>query len=97
MSEAATSAVTVSPEGNIIGTISRRFREELTNVLAAGAINISIDMHLVQMIDSTGIGAIVGVQKVLSERGGGLVLTGVSDDIQMMVKIMHLDKHLTIR
>lgn len=66
-------------------------------MLAAGAINISIDMHLVQMIDSTGIGAIVGVQKVLSERGGGLVLTGVSDDIQMMVKIMHLDKHLTIR
>lgn len=53
---------------------------------------IVLDMHLVRMVDSAGLGAMVAAMVSINRSGGALKLAGVEGEIERVVKNMHLDK-----
>ncbi|MEM7230056.1 MAG: STAS domain-containing protein [Planctomycetota bacterium] len=87
----------VAPEGTISMSNAAEFREELRAAIHDGALNITVDLTHVDMIDSTGLSMFVQCHQSLSEKGGTLEVTGLSDDIRALFTLMRLDQHLTIR
>jgi anti-anti-sigma factor len=86
----------IRPVGNIIAVAARELRQQMQQLIESNVLNITIDMTGVELVDSTGIGVLIGIQNNLKVRSGALKLTNVSEDIQKMFKIMRLDKHIDI-
>lgn len=51
-----------------------------------------LDMGLVGFVDSSGVGALVGLMKSARERGGDLKLTGLSPDLRTILELTRLDR-----
>ena len=86
----------LNPDKDIIASESRKLREQMQNLVEEGALRITINMEKVELVDSSGIGVLVGIQNALKNKGGELKIVNVSQDIYKMFKIMRLDKHITI-
>ncbi len=86
----------LKPEGNIIAAASRELREKMQRLIENGARELVIDMSSVELIDSTGIGVLVGIQNTLKTKEGHLKLAKVNSDICKMLKMMRLDRHIEI-
>lgn len=95
MSDSAESNL-IHPKGNIIAAVSRELREKMQQMINDGVKEITIDMADVELIDSTGIGVLIGIQNTLNSKSGKLYLKNVCNDIMKMLRIMRLDRHITI-
>jgi anti-sigma B factor antagonist len=71
-------------------------RPQLQQLIAEQVSNLVIDLSLVDLIDSSGIGLLIATRNTLSRMGGGLRVVGASSEIQHLFKIMHLDRHFEI-
>jgi anti-sigma B factor antagonist len=87
---------TIRPVGNIIAVAARELRQQMQQLIDSGTCHITVDMGSVELVDSTGIGVLIGIQNNLKPKNGTLKLVNVGDDIQKMFKIMRLDKHINI-
>lgn len=69
-----------------------KLREEVIELVDRGALYIIMDMREVEFLDSTGLGALVGVLKRLRTREGSLSLVISSDRIMRIFRITGLVK-----
>ncbi|MDR1999418.1 MAG: STAS domain-containing protein [Frankiaceae bacterium] len=53
---------------------------------------VIVDLHGVTFIDSTAIGALVGVRRALHERGGAMVLRRPSRAVARLLELTALDR-----
>lgn len=54
--------------------------------------NVTLDMAKVEFIDSSGVGALLGVHKRLSPDHGPLVLSGTTDNIRSVIELLCLQR-----
>jgi anti-sigma B factor antagonist len=88
----------IVPEDNIIITNAGELKETLISLINQGVTEITIDFAQVQTIDSSGLGKLLLGQKMLREKDGQLVIENVvSEYIQKMFRMIHLDKIIEIR
>ena len=55
---------------------------------------VVVDLSRLRLIDSSGVGAIVAMFKVVRAYGGKLVVTGVRDQPLAILRLLHLDRVL---
>lgn len=70
--------------------------EAIEHHLLEGSRGIIINLEYVKMIDSVGLGALVGFNKQLKLQGVTLVLCGLTANLQKLVTLTKLDHLLTI-
>lgn len=68
-----------------------QFKSEVVDVIDGGESRLAIDLTEVAFIDSSGIGALVGVLKKLGNRGD-IVVFGLSKDVQRMFEITRMNR-----
>jgi anti-anti-sigma factor len=73
------------------------FVERVTEILDGGERYILLDFTGVAYINSSGVHALVLVAKRLASSGGKLILAGVSDHIQKVLKISGLASFFTLQ
>jgi len=83
---------TIALNGEVDVYTSPRLRQELTDVVEAGCVNIVVDLENLSFIDSSGLGALVSVLRRVKERGGTLRLVCTKDSILKIFRITGLDK-----
>ena len=70
-------------------------RKEIDTCIYNGtAKNVEFDFTDTKFMDSSGIGLIVGRYKLIKPLGGKIILTGVKDNVERIVKISGLYKIL---
>ena len=87
---------TVKPGEKIVASMAQELRKELLSLIKEGNTGLVVDMADVMMIDSIGVGILVATHNSLSENGGKLTVTNVSQDIYRLFKTMRLDQYLMV-
>ena len=71
--------------------------ERMTQILAGGERYILLDFTDIAYINSSGLRALLLVAKQLASSGGMLILAGVNDQIQKVLKISGLASTFTLQ
>lgn len=82
----------VDLSGDIDAYTCAKLREAILELLEKGELRIVISMTNVNYIDSSGLGTLVGGLRRVSERNGGLAISGASAQIQKVFGITGLNK-----
>ena len=77
----------VSPSGEIIGDASREFREVVAEQLASTAEvpKFLFDFTTTPMMDSTGLGVLIGTCSTIMPKGGQVALINPSSKIKTLI------------
>lgn len=73
------------------------FRDLTATLLPEGHVRLVVDLAGLTFLDSTGIGALIGLHRRVHELGGSLVLVGARDRINNLFTIVALDQVFDIR
>lgn len=82
---------------DITATTEQSLRKLLKEILAGGVTELTMDLTLVRMVDSVGIGLLISAHNSLSKVGGALIAVNVSNDLMDLFKNMRLHQHFTIK
>ena len=90
------SSATVRPVKNIVSSTVPDIRSEIKALIAEGIKDIVIDLGMVEIMDSMGIGLFISAHNSLLKTGGKLVVINASKDLLNLFKAMRLDQHFNI-
>ncbi len=78
--------------GEVDAYTSARFREIMLDIIDSDGANLVINMTDVEYIDSSGLGALVGGLKRVSERDGKIVIVCDKPQVKKVFEITGLEK-----
>lgn len=88
--------VNVILNGKLYAHEAGLLRDELVEEIERGATEVRIDLSDVSYIDSSGLGVLITVHKMMKEKNGTSVLTGVQGMVGELLRRTRLNKVLTI-
>ena len=83
-------------EGSIYIEEARSLQEKLFRLMETGTRNIAVDMSAVDYIDSSGLGALVSVNKQLLRKGGSMKICGIQGLVREVFELTRLDRVFAI-
>ncbi|MFT4286771.1 anti-sigma factor antagonist [Nocardioides sp.] len=86
----------VSVGGEIDVYTAPKLRDKITELVAAGAYDLIVDLEAVEFLDSTGLGVLVGGLKKVRAHDGSLQLVCTQDRLLKIFRITGLSKVFTI-
>jgi len=90
--ENAGASCTIALDGEVDVYTSPRLRQELTEVIDSGCVNVVVDLQNLGFIDSSGLGVLVSALRKVKEHGGTLRLVCTKEGILKIFRITGLDK-----
>jgi anti-sigma B factor antagonist len=85
----------LTARGEIDVATSPRLRMELSNLIARGATDITLEFAGVTFVDSSGLGVLVGAYKRLREDGDGRIrIVGAQQSVRKVFEITGLETAL---
>lgn len=78
--------------GELDAYTSARFRDTMVELIENGAIYLVVGMEKVQYIDSSGLGALVGGLKRVSEHSGRIVIVCNNPQVRKVFEITGLER-----
>ena len=73
---------------------AKAFKDDVTALINEGAAQLIVDFQEVTFLDSSGLGALVGVLKKIGHRGD-LAVCGLTPSVAQMFKICRMDRVFT--
>lgn len=94
--EAAGSTTVVTPLGDALDAqCAKAFRQSMETELK-GKGNVLFDLRHVRFVDSSGLGAILGCQRMIEGGGGGVRLCGLGPDVRKAVELVRMDRLMDV-
>jgi anti-sigma B factor antagonist len=90
----ADGVATLRIEGELDAVTVSDLRPALDSLVAERHARIVVDLSGLQLIDSSGVGALVFLYKKAKEYGGVVTVTGVRDQPLSIFKLLRLDRVL---
>jgi anti-sigma B factor antagonist len=87
--------VVLSPKGKFNLVAAPPLKARIDELVAAGQARLVVDLHAVDFIDSSGLGALVGGLKAARQQGGDLRIAAAGDQVRAVLKLTNLDRILT--
>ena len=82
---------TVTVEGQLIVANRQDLKQVVNDALEGGARKFVLDFGPTAYIDSSGLGALVSINKKVREAGGELRLAGLNEDLRSLFELTKLD------
>lgn len=82
----------VEPVGILDGVRGNQLRREVSDIVAAGANFVLIDLQHVNFIDSSGLGALVSAMKTVRGAGGKLFVCSINDQVKMLFELTKMNR-----
>ena len=70
---------------------AKAFKDDIAEIIDSGSAQLVVDFADVAFVDSSGLGALVGVLKKIGHRGD-LAICGLNSDVAQMFKICRMDQ-----
>lgn len=68
----------------------------LKTIVAGGVIKVLFDLQGVHYIDSSGIGVLINIAKIIRSNKGDIALLNVSTDLESIFKLVKLQRFISI-
>jgi anti-sigma B factor antagonist len=81
----------VTVEGQLIVANRQELKQVIQDALDAGARKFVLDFSPTAYIDSSGLGALVSINRKVRELGGELRLAGLNEDLRSLFELTKLD------
>lgn len=81
--------------GRLTAVNAKAFKNDVAALIDNGAAHLVFDFKDVTFLDSSGLGALVGVLKKIGHRGD-LIVAGLNRDVEQMFRICRMDSVFTI-
>lgn len=85
----------VAPEGNI-GTQETDALAKSMDEAASRGDEVELDLSKCRALSSSALGAMIATHNTLKARGTRLFVSGASDEIRRLLKLMQLDRHFEV-
>lgn len=83
-------------EEKLDSLVSPTLKTELVTYCAEGIRNLILDLSNVKYVDSSGLSAILTGNRVYNAEGGIMIVIGLNDHVQKLIKISQLDTVLNL-
>jgi anti-anti-sigma factor len=78
------------PEGVLDNAKSTQFREQISELISEGINIILIDFKKITFMDSSGLGTLVMILKMIRGSGGRLFLMSLNDQVKMLFDLTNM-------
>lgn len=78
-------------------TNSTRFKEQFTEEVHGTLHKASVDLSRIEFIDSSGVGALLGIQKKIEKGSSPIVLKNPQPAVLSMIELLRLNRVFEIR
>jgi anti-sigma B factor antagonist len=82
----------IQPSGILDSTSGNRLRREIGDLVEAGTKTVLIDCRNVELMDSSGLSALVMALKTLREADGRFALCSTNDQVRMVLELTGMDE-----
>ena len=83
---------TLEPTGMLDGATTNELKNQVTEVIRQGADIVLLDMKGVNFMNSSGIGALVAILKMVRAKEKQLYLCGLTDQVKMIFQLTKMDR-----
>lgn len=91
VTEPAGDAIVVAVVGQLVVGNRQEFKQLVLDEIEKGARRIVIDFRETGYVDSSGLGALVSLNKRIRESGGELRLAALNEDLRTLFELTRLD------
>lgn len=86
----------VCPAGDVVAASVPELRSVLWDSIAGGARDVVLDLSHTQMVDSSGLGLLIGTYNSLRKVGGRLAVIHASRDVLQLFQTMRMHQRFPI-
>jgi anti-sigma B factor antagonist len=86
--------VVLAPEGKFNLVAAPPLKSRIDDLVAEGKARLIVDLHAVDFIDSSGLGALIGGLKTARQQGGDLRIAAAGAQVKAVLKLTNLDRIL---
>ena len=86
----------IRPAGDVVAANVPDLRSVLRNTVQAGARDVVLDLSNAEMVDSTGLGLVIGTYNSLQKVGGRLTVIHASKDVLQLFQTMRMHQRFAI-
>jgi anti-sigma B factor antagonist len=86
------SATTLTVRGSLDINTASQLAEEIDRILAGRPGSVLVDLSALDLIDSSGVAALVKLYKGVRAGGGAITITGARDQPLSIFKLLRMDK-----
>ena len=79
-------------EGELDAVSVPELRTDIEKLLARRPARVEIDLSMLRMVDSSGVGALVSLYKRVRAQGGDVTVTGLRDQPLAIFRLLRLDR-----
>lgn len=94
-SKTAQGRTTVAPEGNIGMQDTDALAKAMDDAATRGD-EVELNLSKCRALSSSALGAMIATHNSLKARGSRLLVSGASDEIRRLLKLMQLDRHFEV-
>src|SRR4029079_16911478 len=85
-------ATRLAIEGELDAVTVSELRADIEKLLSRRPTRVELDLSLLRMVDSSGVGALVSLYKRVRAQGGDVVVMGLRDQPLAIFRLLRLDR-----
>lgn len=82
----------VQPAGILDSIRGNKLRREIEDIVNTGVNIVLIDLQSITFMDSSGLGNLVSIQRIVKTSGGKLFLCSVNDQVKMLFDLTKMNR-----
>ncbi len=86
----------IKPCAPLKGNVIRELEKTTARILREGRVCIVLDLSRISRVDSSGLGCLLRLCKAAFDAGGGVNLSDVREQIQVMMELVRLNEIMAI-
>ncbi len=79
-------------DGVVDAVVSREFRGKITDLINKGNKFLVLDLSKVEFMDSSGLGSLISILKLIALNKGSIVLCAVQEDVLKLFRLTRLNQ-----
>lgn len=94
--EMANDVVVLIPLGNLVASETELFKSQVEKLMEKKFRYILLDMNRIDFMDSSGLGSVIAVNKLVTGAGGVFACAALQDGVQKVFRVTRADQKIAV-